>query len=90
MAVEKPLNFSVRITAGQDALKVSLKVTVSCTREEESSDLQTCYTLTDRNKRRGREMGNITFHCSKMRRELDLKNEDIFSEKSITYYMKLS
>lgn len=59
MAVEKPLNFSVLITAEQDALKVSLKVTVSFTHEG-SSDLQT-YTLTDRNEQRGRKTGNVTF-----------------------------
>ncbi len=41
MTAEKPLNFSVQITAELDALKVSLKVTVSVTREE---------ALTDRNK----------------------------------------
>lgn len=60
MAVEKPLNFSVQITAEQDALKVGLKVTVSFTRAG-SSDLQTCYTLTDRNKQTGRKTGNGAF-----------------------------
>lgn len=73
MAVEKPLNFSVQITAEWDALKVSLKVTVSFTREG-SSDLQTCYTVTDRFKQRGRKMDDLTFSESKLSCCGDLKS----------------
>lgn len=55
MTVVKPLNFSVQITAEQDALKVcSFKESFTFTRVG-SSDLQTCRTLTDRHKQGERD-----------------------------------
>lgn len=63
------MNFSVQITAEQDALKVRLKVEGSFT-QGGSCDLLTCYTLTDRNKQVAGKMANLTFHLTKNKNTL--------------------